>query len=114
MDTRHPPDVDVVRDAERVLYREKWRVCEQHAAQHLAQTSSLTWARLFPESSVIQVVAIDGVVVGRVKALRQPMGRYRAGATEPGCLLRGVRRCCRARHIGGQRRPSSNIVDAAK
>lgn len=67
MDTRNSPDVEVVRDAERILYREKWRVCEERAAQQLAQTSSLKWTRLFPDSPVIQVVAIDGVVVGRVR-----------------------------------------------
>jgi hypothetical protein len=67
MDTRNPPDVEVVKDAERILYREKWRVCEERAAQRLAQTSSLKWTRLFPDSPVIQVVAVDGVVVGRVR-----------------------------------------------
>jgi hypothetical protein len=67
MDTRNPPDIEVVKDAERVLYREKWRVYEELAAQRLAQTSSLAWTRLFPDSPVIQVVAIDGIVVGRVR-----------------------------------------------
>ncbi|ASX02906.1 hypothetical protein MINTM006_52380 [Mycobacterium intracellulare] len=67
MATSYPPDVEVVRDAERVLYREKWRVYEERAARRLAQTSSRAWTRLFPESSVIRVVAIDGVVVGRIR-----------------------------------------------
>lgn len=67
MDTRNAPDVEVVRVAERVLYREKWRVYEERAAQRLAQRSSLAWTRLFPESSIIRIVAIDGVVVGRVR-----------------------------------------------
>jgi len=67
MDTRNSPDVEVVKDAERPLYREKWRVCEERAAQRLAQTSSLKWTRLFPDSPVIQVVTIDGVVEGRVR-----------------------------------------------
>lgn len=67
MGTRNPPDVEAVRVAERVLYREKWRVYEERAAQRLAQTSSLAWTRLFPESSVIRIVAVDGVVVGRVR-----------------------------------------------
>jgi len=60
MDTRKSP-------AERVVYREKWRICEERAAEQLAATSSLRWTRLFPESPAIQVVAIDGVVVGRVR-----------------------------------------------
>lgn len=67
MDTRSSPDVEVVRDAERTLYREKWRVCEERAAARLAPTSSVQWTRLFPESPVIQVVAVDGIVVGRVR-----------------------------------------------
>lgn len=67
MDIRYPPDIEVVRDAERILYREKWRVYEERAAQRLAETSSLAWTRLFPDSPVIQVVAVDGVVVGRVR-----------------------------------------------
>ncbi len=67
MDTRNLADIEVVRDAERILYREKWRVYEDRAAQRLAQTSSLAWTRLFPDSPVIQVVAVDGVVVGRVR-----------------------------------------------
>jgi hypothetical protein len=33
----------------------------------LADTSSLKWTRLFPESPAIQIVAIDGVVVGRLR-----------------------------------------------
>ncbi|HTQ18883.1 hypothetical protein [Mycobacterium sp.] len=67
MDTRNSPDIEVIKDAERILYREKWRVCEECAARRLAETSSLQWTRLFPHSSVIQVVAVDGVVVGRVR-----------------------------------------------
>ena len=67
MDTRNPPDIEVVKHAERILYREKWRICEERAAQRLAQSSSLSFTRLFPDSSVIHVVAIDGVVVGQVR-----------------------------------------------
>ena len=67
MDTRRSPDIEVIKDAERIVYREKWRICEERAAERLAGTSSLKWTRLFPESQVIQVVAIDGVVVGRIR-----------------------------------------------
>ena len=67
MYTRNSPDVEVIRHAERILHREKWRVCEERAAQALAPTSGLKWTRLFPDSSVIKVVAIDGVVVGRIR-----------------------------------------------
>ena len=67
MDTRNTPDVEVVKAAERIVFREKWRICEERAAQRLADTSSLKWVRLFPDSAVIQVVAIDGVVVGQLR-----------------------------------------------
>lgn len=67
MDTRDTPDVQIVKDAERILYREKWRICEEHAARRLAPTSAVKWTRLFPDSAVIQMVAIDGIVVGRIR-----------------------------------------------
>jgi hypothetical protein len=67
MDTRNSPDIEAIKDAERVVYREKWRICEERAASRLAGTSSLKWTRLFPDSPVIQVVAVDGVVVGSVR-----------------------------------------------
>jgi len=70
MDTRNTPDIEVVKDAERIVYREKWRICEERAAQRLAQSPSLTWTRLFPESPIIYVVAVDGVVVGQVRRNR--------------------------------------------
>ena len=66
MDTRKSPENDVINDAEHIVYREKWRVCEERAAERLASTTSLKWTRLFSESSVIQVVAIDGLVVGHI------------------------------------------------
>ena len=78
MDTRKSHDVDVIRDAERIVCREKWRICEERAAQRLAGTTSLKWTRLFRESAVIQVVAVDGVVVGRI---RHNGGRWIATGT---------------------------------
>lgn len=70
MDIRRTPDIEVIKAAERILYREKWRIHEERAAQQLAHTSSLAWTRLFSDSPVIQVVAINGVVVGRVRRHR--------------------------------------------
>jgi len=67
MDTRKSPDSDVIRDAQRIVCREKWRISEERAAEQLASTTSLRWTRLFPESPVIQIVAIDGIVVGRIR-----------------------------------------------
>jgi hypothetical protein len=71
-------DIKVIQDAERILYREKWRFCEERAAKLLAGTSSVTWTRLFPESAVIRVLAINGVVVGTV---RHSAGRWIATGT---------------------------------
>jgi hypothetical protein len=78
MDTRRSPDIDVIKDAERIVYQAKWRICEERAAEQLAATSSLKWTRLFPESPAIQVVAIDGVVVG---CIRHNGGRWIATGT---------------------------------
>lgn len=102
MDTRYP--LEVVREAERVLYREKWRVYEERAATRLAHTSSLAWTRLFPESSVIRVVAVNGVVVGRVRrngnrwlatgvGLRGPVANCEAFRTAVGALTSEVNPC---------------------
>jgi hypothetical protein len=82
MDIRRSPDIDVIKDAERIVYQEKWRICEERAVEQLAATSSLRWTRLFPESPLIQVVAIDGVVVG---CIRHNGGRWIAtGAHQRG------------------------------
>lgn len=67
MEIRDPQILEVIRDAERIVYREKWRVCEERAADVLAATTALCWTRLFPESPLIQVVAVDGEVIGRVR-----------------------------------------------
>jgi hypothetical protein len=92
MDTRKSPHLEVIRDAERIVYREKWRICEDRAAEQLADTSSLRWTRLFPESPVIQVVAIDGVVVGPCPAQQRPMDRDRNGPAGSGRRLRHLPR----------------------
>jgi hypothetical protein len=78
MDTHKSPDTDLMRDAQRIVYREKWRICEERAAEQLASTTSLRWTRLFRESPVIQIVAIDGMVVGRI---RHNGGRWIATGT---------------------------------
>jgi len=70
MESRNSPDIDVIKSAERIVYQEKWRICEERAAAQLATTSSVRWARLFPESTVIRVVAIEGVVIGQVRRHR--------------------------------------------
>jgi len=66
VETNDFPAVEVIKDAQRIVYLEKWRICEELAARRLATTTSLRWTRLFPESDVIQIVAVDGIVVGRI------------------------------------------------
>jgi hypothetical protein len=57
----------LIRSAERIIYWQKWRICQERAAAHLAGTTSLHWTPLFPDSTVIQVVAMDGLVMGQVR-----------------------------------------------
>ena len=68
MDTRNSPDVEVVKDAERILLPRE--MAGMRGTRRVATgTNALTQlTRLFPDSPVIHVVAVDGVVVGRVGA----------------------------------------------
>ena len=106
MEIRNSPDVEVVKDAERILYREKWRICEERAAEQLAGTRALKWIRLFPESTVVWVVALDGVVIGR---LRRDAGRWIAtgmgkrGPVADRGTFRAALRALRAKHGGHER-----------
>lgn len=70
MDTRYCADLDVIKDAERILFREKWQVCEERAAQRLAEAASLKWT----------------------PAQRQPMDRHRDRAAGPCRRLRHLPR----------------------
>jgi hypothetical protein len=67
VDIRKQPDIEVIRDAQLIIFREKWRICEERAAARLSDTSSLKWTRLFPDSTAIQVVAVDGLVIGQIR-----------------------------------------------
>ncbi|HUB56551.1 MAG TPA: hypothetical protein VMB04_15480 [Mycobacterium sp.] len=79
MESRNAPDVAVITSAVRIVYQEKWQICAQRAAAHLATASSVRWSRLFPDSAVIRVVAIDGVVNGQVRGHRGLEGPGRRG-----------------------------------
>jgi len=71
VETNDSSAVEVINDAQRIVYLEKWRICEERAAHRLASTTSLRWTRLFPESDVIQIVAVDGTVVGQIRRHRR-------------------------------------------
>ena len=57
----------MTRSAERIIDGEKWRICRERAAARLASTASLNRTRLFPDSTVLQVAAMDGLVIGQVR-----------------------------------------------
>jgi len=85
--------IDVIREAERTVYRAQWRIWEEVALGHLAGTLGLARAPLVPGSDVIQLVTWDGEHLGHVRrdgqrpsgecwvavAVREarPCGRYR-------------------------------------
>lgn len=66
---RIPP---IVITAQAVVYAEKWRLCEQAAADRLARCVGLAWTSLLPRSSAFHLVAFDGQVLGRVYAVHPP------------------------------------------
>jgi hypothetical protein len=98
--------IEVVREAERIVYHAQWRAWEELALEHLACTRGLALAPLVPGSDVIQLVSCDGEHLGHVRrdgqcppgercvavALRQarPCGRY--GSAE--AAARGLAREC--------------------
>lgn len=63
----------IVAEAERLMYLAKWRLREEEAAARLAGTRGVARTALFPASEVIQVVALGGRVIGRV---RRDRGRW--------------------------------------
>ena len=63
--------LEVIREAERTVYRAQWRIWEELAVEHLACTSGLARAGLVPGSDVIQVVTWDGEYLGHVRRDRQ-------------------------------------------
>jgi len=81
VDSCSADDAGVIKCAERIIYREKWRICQERAAAQLLGTTSLHWTALFPGSTVIHLVALDGVVIGLV---RRHGRRWIATATSAG------------------------------
>ena len=78
-------DLEVVRAAERTVYRAKLRHLEQVALAALAGRPGLALAPLWPPSPVIQIVAVDGVHLGRVRRDGPPSAAQlvRAGSCTP-------------------------------
>ncbi|MET8405379.1 hypothetical protein [Streptomyces sp900116325] len=59
--------IDVIREAERTVINAKWHWCEARALEQLAAQPGLACSPLFPGHPVIQVVAYDGQLLGRVR-----------------------------------------------
>jgi hypothetical protein len=59
--------VDVIRQAERIVWAAGWHLQEQAVLETLAGTRGLARARLEPRSDVIQLVTYDGEHLGHVR-----------------------------------------------
>ena len=59
--------LEVIRQAERIVWAAGWHLQEQEALRQLAGTRGLACARLEPRSDVIQLVAYDGEHLGHVR-----------------------------------------------
>jgi hypothetical protein len=101
------PAHDLVRDAERILYQAKWRIREERVSERLFGTHGLHWTRLFPESPVIRIVAVDGRVVGRIRRSGRRWALVRSSESRPAMERRTFRGALRAlaRDTGGARPP---------
>jgi len=79
--------IAVTHQAERIIYRARWRLLEEIALAGLAGTRGLRRAPLEPRSDVIQLVTYDGEHLGHIRrdpaagpgptwvAVPQPRGR---------------------------------------
>ncbi|MFJ7280577.1 hypothetical protein [Kitasatospora sp. NPDC098663] len=57
-------------EARFILINAKWKLCQEQALARLAHQRGLACTPLFPEHPVIQVVAFDGRLLGRVRLHR--------------------------------------------
>jgi hypothetical protein len=59
--------LEVIRQAERIVWAAGWHMQEQTVLEQLAGTHGLARARLEPRSDAIQLVAYDGEHLGHVR-----------------------------------------------
>lgn len=64
---RQQAAADALRTAEALIIRAKWCYLEEHALTRLQRHHGLACTSLFAEHPVIQVVALDGQLLGRVR-----------------------------------------------
>jgi hypothetical protein len=101
-----------VNDAQTIVNHARWCIYEEQALARLVDVSGLSCTRLFPRSAAIQVVAVNGVWIGRVRHTNRDVTPFRTGrwvavpsgtGRELGCY-RSLRSACRAlARAAGQR-----------
>lgn len=64
--------LEVIRQAERIVWAASWHLQEQSALEKLAGTRGLALTRLEPCSDVIQLVTYDGEHLGHVRREGHP------------------------------------------
>jgi len=70
--------IEVIHNAERIVWVSGWRLQEDQVLRQLADTRGLARARLEPRSDVIQLVTYDGEHLGHVRreGPREPEERW--------------------------------------
>ncbi|WP_236576570.1 hypothetical protein [Streptomyces sp. HF10] len=81
----------VLRAARLVVVNAKWHLCEEQALGRLAAVRGLACTPLFPGHPVIQVVAYDGRLLGRVR--RHDDGRRARWIAVPAHTARELGAC---------------------
>ena len=96
--------LEVIRQAERIVWAAGWHIQEQSVLEELAGTPGLARARLEPRSDVIQLVSYDGEHLGHVRREGPPGPdeHWVAVLKQPGAAGRHLRQCRRRR---GRARP---------
>ena len=60
-------DLEVIRQAERIVWAAGWHQQEEDVLRQLADTRGLACARLEPRSDAVQLVAYDGEHLGHIR-----------------------------------------------
>ena len=69
--------LEVIRQAERIVWRASWHLQEDRVLEQLANTPGLACAWLEPRSDAIQLVTYDGEHLGHVRRDGPPGSRER-------------------------------------
>lgn len=80
--------VAAVRTAQLTVINAKWHICEEQAVERLTRIRGLACTPLFPGHAIIQVVACDGRLLGRVR--RHHDGRSARWVAVPAATAREI------------------------